>query len=343
MLLIIMVVLTACALYFTDICCGLDFKQKINTSILPDFESYSRLDNSSPENEKMVYRHSGTATEKGASDSSPRANSSNSDPIELLVTGQINTDNGFHSGADRIELYSPSLDKTYVTKSNGSGYFQIDNVLSENDYRLRVSPKGMYRKYHEEVSITPISTQFHILLESVPVSNLRGHVRNLDNVPVLNFRLSVKSLEVSRWGRSFTTNSIGSFQLEGVPVGRVVFDAVQDQKVLSIKGFTLPSNQQQVMNLIVDEGPYAISGIVNDYYGEPVGGANVLLSWNYNDGDKRSTVLRTTTTKLDGQFLLQGNGPGLHELVVADISSGSAHKQNLDLSYDYTEVVINLD
>ncbi len=337
------VVLTAAAIYFGGLCCPIDLGPEFSTPAEARTEPENTLQDSLSGSENLLaYRHPETVAGKMALVTSQRKNKNNPAPIELLVTGQIQTEKGYYSGSDRIEIHSPSLDKTYITKSNGTGYFQIDSVLSAADYRLRISPKGMYRKYHEEVSITPTSTQFYILLESMPVSNLRGQIRNLDNVPVIYFKLNVKSLEVSRWGRNFTTDSVGGFQLEGVPVGRLVFTTVQDQKVLSIKGFELPSNQQQAMNLIVDEGPYTINGTVNDHYGEPVAGANVLLSWNYNDGTKRSTVLRTTTTKLDGRFQLQGNGPGLHELVIADTSSWSAHKQSLDLLYDFTEVLINL-
>ena len=102
------------------------------------------------------------------------------------------------------------------------------------------------------------------------------------------------------------------------------------------------SNQNQRLNLIVDEGSYAISGIVIDQYDDLVVGANVLLNWKYTDGKKRTIVSRRTTTSRDGSFYLPGIGPGWHDLVVADISSGAAHKQSLNFLYDYEEIVINI-
>lgn len=341
---VFVVIVTAFGLYFGEICRSLDLEFISNTSIPFNFKSKLTLDDSTAKSEiKVAYMYPRTAAGKEIFNTSLQVNDNHSGLLELAVTGQIYTDKGFHSKGEKVQFYSSSLGKRYVTNSDSTGNFRIRNIISANDYQLQISPKGMYQKYYKEISITPASTHFHILLETAAVSTLRGQLKNLDKIPVVNFKLKVKSLVVSNWERFLTTDSIGGFELENVPVGGITFSAIQDQQVLSIEGFEILDKQHRSLNLIVDEGSYVINGIVYNHYGEPVIGSNIVLSWKHNDGRKRSTTIRSTTTGLDGRFQLQRIGPGLHELIVADIISGSAHKQVIDFSYDYTEVLINLE
>jgi len=293
-------------------------------------------------NNVIAYSQFETSVGKPVSNSDLREKKNPTDSYEVFFTGQILTDNGFQSGNDKIKIYSPSLGKKYITKSDATGYFQLDKVLAADDYQLQVFPQGMYQKYYEEISILPPFTNFYIQLESVSVNTLHGLILNIDWIPVTNFKLKVRSSGKSKWEKKISTDSIGRFELENVPVGDLHFTSMLDQ-VLSIEGYKLQSNQHQSLTLIVDEGSYAISGLVIDRNGEPAVGANVILSWKNVDSGKRTTVSRRTTTVLNGSFYLQGVGPGPHTLVVADLSSGAAFRETLNISSDYTDIVIYLN
>ncbi len=263
-------------------------------------------------------------------------------PVAVSVSGQIYTDRGFHSSNDRVNLYSPSLNEKHITKSNADGYFQLDKVTASDDYELKITPRGLYRQYYEKVSITPPYSQFHIQLALRPVNILRGQVLNLNNIAVPDFRLKVRSQDTIKWEGAVTSDSIGSFELANVPVGVLTFYSTHDGIVLSISGYELQSGQPPYLNIIVDQGSHTISGIVFDQYGELAVGASVVVDWEYLDGNKRASVSRRTATRQDGSFYLADLGPGQHVLTVADLTNGTTHKQVLNLSSDFEELLIYL-
>lgn len=331
------------SIYSPGVCCSLDPGSESIVSASAHIESIKKFDESDYSNEYLI---ANIQSEIIAGKTTPNGNLpkeiSRSELAKVLVTGQINTDTGFHSGNDTIKIYSPSLDEKYVTKSNSTGYFQLDKVSVADDYQLQILPYKTYQRYYEQISIASPFSQFHIQLNTPPVSRLQGQVLSTGDVPVTNFTLRVRSREISRWERFITTDSIGHFELDNVPVGQLIFNSIHEGQVLVIEGYYLQSNQNQYLNLIVDEGSSVISGIVIDQDGELVVGAIILLNWENLDGNKRTTAYRRTNTKQDGSFFFRGIGAGRHNLIAVDISSGAAYKQALNLSYDFEEILIYL-
>ncbi len=280
--------------------------------------------------------------EKAIREPLPLQKESSSSLVEVLVTGQIYTDIGGHSSNDRIALYSPSLGERYITKSNADGYFQLSKVIAADDYQLTITPRGLYRRYNESISITAPYSQFHIQLESRSLNTLRGQVLNLNKVPVPDFKLKIRSQNTIKWEGVVTSDSIGFFELVDVPVGFLTFHSTRQGIVLSIRGYELKSDQHHYLYLTVDHGLHNISGIVFDQFGEPAVGASVIVNWEYLDGKKRASMSRRTDTKQDGSFYLSGLGPGQHELTVVDLSNGATHKQALNLTSDSEELLIYL-
>ncbi len=259
----------------------------------------------------------------------------------VFVAGVIFTETGVLSGDDRIELYSSSVNKGYVTKSNASGYFQFENVSSATDYLLTVTPRGMFKRYREkEVSIQPAESRLLIKLEVLPVDVLHGVVVNMDGIPVSGFRLRVRSEEKTKWVLDIVTNSIGQFRLDNVPIGGLSLSSMQGQ-VLSTTGYRHIGNQLLPLTLVVDEGPHKITGFVFDQYNEPVAGANVMLSWNNTEGTTSTSAYRRTITNLGGFFSIKGVGRGKHDLVVVD-SSGAADRRTLNVINEFTDLTVVL-
>ena len=328
------------SIYLTQYCCSFDLNSETNDIVTPvQIESQKEHVNSNSSNDYLVIS---SQFETGSNGSTPSEKESDSMPIEVLVTGQIITDKGVHSSNDKITLYSPSLDEKHITRSNSNGYFQLDKVTASDDYQLKITPRGLYQRYYKNISITPPYSQLHIQLETRPVSTLRGQVLNIGKLPIPNFKLKVRSQDTIKWERDIVSDSIGFFELANVPVGFLTFNSTHEGIVLTIDGYELQDDQHQYLNLVVDQGAHTISGIVFDQYGELAVGASIVLNWEYLDGNKRTSVSRRTATKQDGTFYLQGLGPGQHDLTVADLSTGATHRQALNLSYDFEELLIYL-
>ena len=331
------------SIYFTQTCCSFDLNHVVNDIKPVHIESNKEhVDTNRVKDSPLT----GNQLEMATRELSRPVIESDFKPVEVSVSvsvsGQIYTDTGLHSSNDRVTLYSPSQNEKHITKSNADGYFRLNKVTASDDYELRITPRGLYRQHYERVSVTPPYSQFHIQLRSRPVNTLRGQVLNLNNIPVPDFRFKIRSQDTIKWEGAVTSDSIGSFELANVPVGVLTFYSTHDGIVLSISGYELQSGQPPYLHIIVDQGSHTISGIVFDQYGELAIGASVIVDWEYLDGNKRASVSRRTATRQDGTFYLAGLGPGQHVLTVADLTNGTTHKQVLNLSSDFEELLIYL-
>ncbi len=326
-LVVILITVAVClALYLLQICSNVDVKTDIANMPSDHVESRKNsADVSHIEGSLMT----GSEVEKTTSEVDPLQKEPGSSSVEVLVTGQIITDKGERSSNDKVTLYSPSLNERYTTKSNADGYFQLNGVIAADNYQLTITPRGLFQRHCESISITLPFSQFHIQLQSRPVSTLRGHVLNLNQVPVTDFNLKIRSQNTIKWETFVTSDSIGFFELADVPVGFLTFHSTRQGIVLTIRGYELQNDQHQHLNLTVDHGPHTISGVVFDQYGEPAVGASVIINWEYLEENKRASVSRRTATKQDGSFHLPNLGPGQHELTVVDLSNGATYKQTL--------------
>jgi len=339
LLMVILTTVVCLSFYLIQTCCSVDLNLD-TIDLTPDHVEL----NKNPVDVSRIKDNlvTGDIVENSIKELSLRKKDTSSSSLEVQVTGQVYTDKGGHSNSDKITLYSPSLGERYITKSNADGFFQFNEVIAADDYQLTVTPRGLYRHYNESISITAPYSQLYIQLESRLVNTLRGHIFNLDQVPVAGLKLKIRSQDTIKWDGAVTSDSIGYFELADVPVGYLTFHSTREGIVLSIRGYELQNDQHHYLNLTVDRGPHDISGNVFDQYGEPAVGANVVVNWEYLDGNKRAFVTRRTITKQDGSFSLSDLGPGQHELTVVDLSNGATHKQVLNLSSDSEELLIYL-
>ncbi len=259
-----------------------------------------------------------------------------------LVTGLVVSEHGAQSAHDRIEIYSPSKHTGYVTRSDTNGFFQFDNVLPAGDYQLKVTPKGMFKRYHEKpLGISPPLSHLYIILEELPVKTLRGIVVNRSEVPVPQFRFTVRSEEKRKWGREVITDSAGRFILGDVPVGKLFLTSMLG-RVMSSRGHEFLGNSRALLKLVVDSGHHDISGLVIDQYYEAVVGANIMLSWEDTNKSARTTEYRRTITDMDGEFFIKGVGSGEHDLVIAGSNGDTTRKAIMvgDDTSDLTFVLV---
>lgn len=260
----------------------------------------------------------------------------------VLLWGTIETDFGEVAPGERIDLYSTTLNKHYTTTSNEQGEYLFASVVPGSDYRLNVSPKGMFKRYRKhDLKLLATQSILTIKLESMPVGLLRGNIINAQGLPVPEFELSIRSLAKTRWTVPIRSDIVGAFQIEEFPEGPVEISSMNGM-VLYIRGHQFEVGNHEPLNLVVDEGPYRVSGRVIDSHGEPVPGATVVLSWSHALREARSVVMRRTITDRFGVFAIKGLGEGRHDLVLSD-SATAGLRSTINVGENQNELILSLN
>ena len=259
----------------------------------------------------------------------------------LFLWGTVETEFGTVSGNDQITLYSSSQNKSYTTFSDISGQFQFDGLVAASDYRLTVTPRGMFNPFVKEgVDVTSDQIAPPIVLSAFPVGTLHGVVVNSEGVAIPDFRINARSRVKIRWRADIVTGLIGQFQVENVPVGSLEFSSTSGQ-VVTITGHHFEGDLQTPITLVVDAGSHEVNGLVYDQFYNPVSGANVNLTWVNFEGEIHSTINRSTTTNPSGYFSMKGVGSGEHDLTLAT-TTGVTHRQTVNILNDTTDLTIVL-
>ena len=259
---------------------------------------------------------------------------------DVPVWGAVQTETGAVTSHDRILFYSLSLNRSYTTFSNPNGYFYIAAMTPAEDYSLWVTPAGNFRRYvRKNLVISAVQTEVSVVLEELPMGSLSANLVNSDGIAVAGFGLKVRSSEKDQWVATVITDASGRFQIDEVPLGALEFSSTYGP-ALRITGYEFKGDQPP-LNLVVDQGQYAINGLVVDQYNLPVGGASAVLNWENTTGGMRSVVNRHIITNPSGQFSIKDIGSGNHDLIITD-THDSINRQTIDifsLSTDLTVVL----
>jgi hypothetical protein len=255
--------------------------------------------------------------------------------------GSLYTKYGDVVANETIRLVSESASQAYSETSDENGYFSFENIVPASDYRLSVSPKGMYRRVAmDSLVILNNQTTLAIVLEPLELGTLKGKVVSTENIVVPGYEMKVQSPLKSKWVQNFVPDIIGEFEIENVPIGPVEFFKTFGL-VLVITGHEFSGDSQTVVELVVDFGYNELRGVVYDEFSHAVPGATVLLNWKHNYQEVVSIVTRRNTTGPTGEFLFQGLGKGEHELLVTSVDGLVGH-QIVDISNDNSERVVVL-
>jgi len=253
--------------------------------------------------------------------------------------GSLYTKYGDVVAKETVKLYSENANKAYSEISDENGYFNFENIVPASDYRLSVSPRGMYKRVSiDSLTILNNQTALEIVFEPLELGTLKGKVVNTENIVVPGYEMKIQSPLKTRWIRNFVPNIIGEFQIANVPVGPIEFSRTFGQ-VLVITGHEFSGDSQSIIELVVDVGHNELRGVVYDEFYNSVPGATVILSWKHNYQGVVSIVNRRSTTRPTGEFLFQGLGKGEHELLVTFIGGLVGH-QVIDIGNDNSERVV---
>ena len=230
--------------------------------------------------------------------------------------GSLSTKYGDVVAKETIKLFSESANQAYFEASDENGYFNFENIVPASDYRLSVSPKGMYKRISmDSLAILNNQVALPIVLEPLELGTLKGKVVNTENIVVPGYEMKIQSPLKTRWVRNFVSDIIGEFQIENVPIGPIEFSKTFGQ-ALAITGHDFSGDSQTIIELVVDVGYNELRGVVYDEFYNVVPGATVILSWKHNYQGVVSIVNRRSTIRPTGEFLFQGLGKGEHELLV---------------------------
>ncbi|MCP4874125.1 MAG: carboxypeptidase regulatory-like domain-containing protein [Gammaproteobacteria bacterium] len=253
--------------------------------------------------------------------------------------GSLYTTYGDIVANEKVILISESANQAYSEISDENGHFNFENIVPASDYRLSVSPKGMYKRVSmDSLAILNNQTALAIVLEPLELGRLKGKVVNTEGIVVPGYEMRIQSALKTRWIRNFVPDIIGEFEIENVPIGPIEFTKTFGQ-ALVITGHEFSGDSQTTIELVVDVGYNELKGVVYDEFSNAVPGATVVLNWKHNYQGVISIVTRRSTTSPTGEFLFQGLGKGEHELLATSFD-GSVDHQIVDIGNDNSERIV---
>ncbi len=255
--------------------------------------------------------------------------------------GSLSSNYGDVVANESIRLMSESANQRYSEISDENGHFSFEDIVPALDYRLSVSPIGMYKRVSmDALEILTNQTTLSVVLEPLEFGTLKGKVFNTEGLVVPGYELRIQSPLKSRWVRKIVANAIGEFKIENVPVGPIIFTKTFGQ-ALRIAGHEFSGESHTSIELVVDVGNNELRGVVYDEFGNAAPGATVVLDWRHSYQGVTTTVTRRSTTRPSGEFHFQGLGKGEHELL-ATTFDGLVDHQMVEIGSDYPVMVVNM-
>jgi hypothetical protein len=265
-------------------------------------------------------------------------------PVEdaASVVGSVRAERGGPIAGATVVFGSPELRTHYQTVSDPDGNFSISNIVIGSGYQLRVLPGGSYFDYsRDQIRVSEDGNSFEIVLEALSMGRLTGRMLDLEGNPIPDFRIWLLSTGASRNAVPISSDEQGYFELADAPAGSLTFDTRASPRHI-VRGVYLPVDGEREVSLILDWGALEMTGEVLDDRGDPVGGAEVKLSWSDTNGEIQSTSSRATRTDPSGLFRFGQLGPGEHLLEVRAATYHTVQERH-DVERYGTEVEVRLD
>jgi hypothetical protein len=129
--------------------------------------------------------------------------------------GSLSTKYGDVVANETINLMSESASQAYSETSDENGYFSFENIVPASDYRLSVSPRGMYKRVSmDSLAILNNQAALAIVLEPLELGTLKGKVVNTEGIVVPGYEMKIQSPLKTKWRQKFVPNIIGEFEIE---------------------------------------------------------------------------------------------------------------------------------
>jgi hypothetical protein len=261
----------------------------------------------------------------------------------ITVSGWVGTEFGEYFAGEKVVLYSPSQKTHYSIITGISGEFNFNDLKPGWDYVLKVSPRGMFKRYTKsQIKLSADQEVHNIILEPIPLGNLTGKIVDPYDRPVTDIELFLQTLEKDSWNTKVKTDANGSFSVAEFPVGRFLA-VITGQHTSRASGLKFDPDAGVAVVLTVDLGPYNLGGGIYDESGQILDGADVFLNWVLNDNGVIIHSTRKVSADASGKFRFTGLGPGNHELVVSAWRGSrfkQTVKQTVNVGVDSGELII---
>ncbi len=263
----------------------------------------------------------------------------------IVVSGRVVSEYGELIVGENITFHSPQLKLHYPAVSSAYGDYIITDLRPGVDYVITVSPVGMFKRYSKTfVALEQDQEVYDIILESIPLGVLNGTVADAYNRPVSDMPLKFRTIEKDFWSTDTMTDINGNFVVPQFPEGR--YEVSSAESTYRATGLSFDPVNGEVVNLIIDSGPYSLGGWIFDESGHAFDGANVVVVWRANYGDVRSHSSRQVNADASGKFRFTNLGPGDHELIISawnDNSFKNTIKKIVNLGVDSGEIDILIE
>jgi len=234
-------------------------------------------------------------------------------PQQFVVLGSLYS-GGEAVSSQRLQLRSRQAKSTLTAVSDAEGRFRFNAVPTASDYLLLVQAKNGFADYQQGLSVEDDLT-LDIELTALELGALGGQFRNSQGESVSGYSWWLRNENASGQPIAITGDADGLFFVENVPAGKLSM-RTQSAPWFKVAGIELAPRDESYIDVVVDVGPYELSGFVATPAGDPVGGAAVRLSWDHRNGALVSSAQRQTTSDENGAFSFQGLDAGRHTLQI---------------------------
>ena len=201
-------------------------------------------------------------------------------------------------------VYLQRQGSKYRATSDSSGQFIFNEVESGYHYALWLIPKAPYKKYRQER--LKVSSQglagIEIILESTGLGSIYGQMIDPKGNAIPNFTLTARSHSTRSNSLPVTSDQDGYFTLLDLPNGQLRLETSSFPRFV-ISGIQLFEGNETQINPVLDLGNQQLSGRIIDEFDQPIGAANITLSWVYRDNGIVHESMHKTASGADGYFL----------------------------------------
>jgi protocatechuate 3,4-dioxygenase beta subunit len=230
--------------------------------------------------------------------------------------------------------------------TDAAGRFHFDGA-ADGKIALRAVADGFINTW-KDLSLVTAGDKQHVTIELEPYRKILGRVLDAAGSPLEGYEVKAINSDEQRPAVSARTNDLGEFRLVDLPVGRYFLqvsplssylepqttDPIDMRNVVQQEGVDI--RVPRAASAAVASGGSAVSGRVLDRDGDPLRGANVVLSGEH--------VALAGATDDRGEFRLAHVAPGNYSLRVtppkaADAPWGEALQRARGLLVEQTKPV----
>lgn len=246
------------------------------------------------------------------------------------ITFETRLERGRYSSNDLAQYMSVAAS----AESDSGGKFTLDVV--PGNVLLIAEDDGAFGRASLPTVAPAASIPATIVLDaSVSVA---GTVVDAERLPVSEARVNVTVIDAvlgTRTSRDVTSGADGTFAIDRLSPGAATIEARAERGSSSLLLRQLASGEAATGIVLTIEPPVSVAGRVIDGDGSPLAGVTV---WAHRLRARASPP--TATTDDDGEFLIEGLGPGVYDVQAHKKGVGNAWAKGLTLPAKGVELTL---